>query len=97
LKCGAAAPTIKQWKFQKKMEFLISYMTNRQHERNLDDDSDYGESQQPAENVVTENLDTNDVEVQNVENDNLETGNNNDNEENINEIIEDTVESVKCI
>jgi hypothetical protein len=70
LKSVTAAPTIKQWKFQKQMELLIPYMTNRPREGNLDDDSDYGESQQPAENVVTENLVADYVEVQNVKDDN---------------------------
>lgn len=39
-KSGAAAETIKQWKFQKQMSFLLSYMTNRNREVNLVNNGD---------------------------------------------------------
>ena len=35
LKSGAAAETIKQWKFQKQLEFLLPYMANRKQGDNL--------------------------------------------------------------
>jgi len=39
-KSGAAADTIRQWKFQKQMSFLLPYMTNRKREANLVDSGD---------------------------------------------------------
>ncbi|XP_050519262.1 uncharacterized protein LOC126893284 [Diabrotica virgifera virgifera] len=46
LKSGAAAVVIKKWKFQKQMNFLIPYMSNRSREGNLQEDSEDEDLQQ---------------------------------------------------
>ncbi|XP_066996109.2 uncharacterized protein [Anabrus simplex] len=50
LTSGAAAEILKEWKFQKQMEFLLPYTVNRKRVVNLHD-SDDEESQAQCENV----------------------------------------------
>jgi hypothetical protein len=95
LKSGAAAETIKQWKFQKQLEFVLPYMANRKRGDNLQH-SDDEESQPQSENTDTlasENLGSCNVESVTEENYDVENENN-DGHEDIDR-TEDTAGSVK--
>ncbi|CAG9771539.1 unnamed protein product [Ceutorhynchus assimilis] len=54
LRSGASAVAIKQWKYQKQMQFLVPYMPNRPREGNLEKDSEDGDRQQGESAAVPE-------------------------------------------
>lgn len=61
LKSGAGAETVRQWKFQKQMEFLLPYMENRKRSANIFDSDD--EQSDNADTEVSQILETNDFEI----------------------------------
>lgn len=61
-KSGAGAEVIRQWKFQKQMEFLLPYMENRKRSANVLDSDD--EQSDNADTEVNEILEANDLETQ---------------------------------
>jgi hypothetical protein len=95
LKSGAAAETIKLWKFQKQLEFVLPYMANRKRCGNVQH-SDDEESQPQFEHTDTspsENLESCNVESVTQNNGDVETKNNDSHEEI--DRSEDTAESVE--
>lgn len=61
-KSGAGAEIVKQWKFQKQMEFLLPYMENRKRSANIFDSDD--EQSDSADTEVSQVLETTDLETQ---------------------------------
>lgn len=59
LKSGAAAVTFKQWKFQKQMQVLAPYTSNRPREGDLELDSE--DDDPPLESVETEDFESEEV------------------------------------
>lgn len=55
-KSGAGAETVRQWKFQKQMEFLLPYMENRKRSANIVDSDD--EQSDNADTEVSQILET---------------------------------------
>ncbi|KAF0704443.1 BESS domain-containing protein [Aphis craccivora] len=61
-KSGAGAEIVKQWKFQKQMEFLLPYMENRKRSANIFDSDD--EQSDSADTEISQVLETTDLETQ---------------------------------
>jgi len=61
-KSGAGAEIVKQWKFQKQMEFLLPYVENRKRSANIFDNDD--EKSDNADTEVSHILETTDLETQ---------------------------------
>jgi len=58
-KSGAAAETVRQWKFQKQMEFLLPYMENRKRSANIvDSDDDRSDNADTEDSQIIETLQT---------------------------------------
>lgn len=94
-KSGAAAEIIKQWKFQKQMEYLLPYMTNRKRSSNVLDSEDEDDFIQ-GEIIGTEQISENNygLEAPTLENDNqILVHKNNELDINVDE-AEDSVEGM---
>jgi len=87
-KSGAGAETVRQWKFQKQMEFLLPYMENRKRSANIVDSDD--EQSDNADTEVSQILETPQTPI--LEN-NYELEE--DNEVHSNKEREDSVEKLK--
>lgn len=58
-KSGAGAETVRQWKFQKQMEFLLPYMENRKRSANIvDSDDDRSDNADTEDSQILETLQT---------------------------------------
>ncbi|KAF0698734.1 BESS domain-containing protein, partial [Aphis craccivora] len=94
-KSGAAAEIIKQWKFQKQMEYLLPYMTNRKRSSNVldsKDEDDFIQSEITGTEQISEN--NYDIEAPTLENDNeIVVHKNNEHDINV-EATEDSVEGM---
>ncbi|KAL5236486.1 hypothetical protein ACI65C_003896 [Semiaphis heraclei] len=92
-KSGAAAEIIKQWKFQKQMEYLLPYMANRKRSSNVldsEDEDDFTQGEITATEQISEN--NYDLEASTLENDNeILVHKNNEHDINVDE-TEDSVE-----
>ncbi|XP_022182208.1 uncharacterized protein LOC111042024 [Myzus persicae] len=87
-KSGAGAETVRRWKFQKQMEFLLPYMENRKRSANIVDSDD--EQSDNADTEVSQILETPQTSI--LEN-NYELEE--DNEVHSNKEREDSVEKLK--
>lgn len=94
-KSGAAAEIIKQWKFQKQMEYLLPYMANRKRSSNVldsEDEDDFTQGEITATEQISEN--NYDLEASTLENDNeILVHKNNEHDINVDE-TEDSVEGM---
>ncbi|XP_025196604.1 uncharacterized protein LOC112595567 [Melanaphis sacchari] len=94
-KSGAAAEIIKQWKFQKQMEYLLPYMANRKRSSNVlnsEDEDDFIQDEIIGKEQISEN--NYDIEAPTLENDNeILVHKNNEHDINV-DATEDSVEGM---